>query len=1513
MGYRAGVLQVPSPCRIPQFFSPGCGLDPDQEQVDGLLEPEGQGEDGDLATQMLDSGKAGIFILFEYSFCGFNLQCHPRKKSCLLGSLTESAPSSCKICGGKPVVNGNMLGNLDLEVSRVIDPQLNWRTASKGKPRAVRRARTSFTSIIERKPLEKGRAEREDLIKEPKRSRAMPVSESEKVGVAILGQRFGDAIESVPIKKRRFLFRSPSPPPSTPLVKEEAVSRQSGTGQEPNTRHGSLKNYKSGIAGDIIIADRKVNLNDVEEESGESVDFSGISILAAAACDSSSADDGLSTESLDSKQCQLKRDSSSLQIGSENKLIEGKTFSVSDVLDGEMNTHLVEAGKFSPQGCDAANNKSTSHLMEDSLSSPFIAPSHNVNGSSGGTGSSRDERLHWDLNTVMEAWESPFRPALTDSQPAASNASSEEKVPKQESREEKAMESCSQTLEKNMDKAEVLLERPKSCATVPLPETAEKANISSYIGPSGECPLPEFPPNPMRDSVLADVCASEEEKADPNNLGLHSLTESQTNLHANGGTDGAHLPCMTEQQPTSVVISIETIFKEKASTGSGVDFCESSDECGSVDVRTYETMKADEMVGDPGQDAGRADGGDVVPSFPKDSDIMNNLDQSKMATDEEKTPGDAEQMEAPSEVKSETVDQPTESRSDACRSESFVLAPCGFSNREETLGGCIAENERANLEPRLKDASIILTYEDQDAVQPDHPTYVDSKDSTAPNTVIGPPPMDAPDDMDKGSGGNLGDNPGEIARDGHSDSESYSDVSQHEQVGEIEKVEQVADDESQYEDGEFRESSVHGWETDGCDDGEAEHVDYGSDNRETNNFESVPDYPASNIPSQVDESFDGDSGGRVEAAHPPEEPNLGEQMAEHRNVSSSASTDSDIETSYKRMASVVKKSPSVGHSTRRYVINKWEKSTRDASDAAGLPNEKVMEKKEFVVAGDGARWIRSASFRVKASGWDRLPGGRRSSGDGAAVADSRVDASEGSFSDIPSRGISAEDSARMAGSTFRRELVSQVGRHKMPDMPLRKDRAYFQGTRNPDHSDNMRHGIEQGAELGRSIRRDGSSVRMRCRGKGDRWVESSRRQGPDRQDSSGYFNHSGFTLPGSKDAAAVSIAKVESNGFVVAPDGTVLEASSAGPSVLPPQRSANSSSPSGCHALRCRGSPLAERDELDLGPPREMSIGLGRPSKYRPKIVGKGNRDRYGFIPDDGVGPSLVAQHPPFSRRDRSFSPPARPPPPVQLSRSHTRSQSRSRSHSPHGWASPRRRSGAISNGVRQRRSRSPPDFRVGRARSPHGVRLSFGERTGGFAPSPRVRASPPLRASRWVDERKGPAEQRFPDGDHRRYPGRNQSPPKKLLSRRHTRFNLVDSQDGLKPDEFYRPIEPDRFPAFGGGGGGDRRQAGDGRYEIHPSARRYDIAGDAKRARYEAEEDFRRPGSHAKDGGPNFPEREAPRGFATRGSTAKAEMAHFRYNGRDDKDKMGFKSYSLRECDSGGGGGDKPRRRRHS
>lgn len=1010
----------------------------------------------------------------------------------------QEVSSSCKICGGRPVVNGNMFGSLGLEVSRVIDPQLNWRTASKGKPRAVRRARTSFTSIIERKPLEKGRAEREDLIKEPKRSRAMPVSESEKVffsyfnlemilylcgysfyrnsisyvilylqvGVAILGQRFGDAIESVPIKKRRFLFRSPSPPPSTPLVKEEAVSRQTGTGQEPNTRQASLKNYKSGIAGGRIISDRKLNLNGLEEESGESVDFSGISILAAAACDSSSADDGLSTESLDSKQCQLKRDSSSVQVGSENELIEGQTFNVSNVLDGQMNTHLVEAGKFTFQGGDATNNKSTSHLMEDALGSPLITPTHNDNGGSGGTGSLRDERLHWDLNTVMEAWESPYRPASTDSHPAASNAISEEKAPKQESLEEKVMEGCSQSLEQNMDKAVdfgrlsmckyeidrveksdspcsisnnqdgLVLESQRSCAADPLPETA---NTSSYIGPCGsskdaECSLPGFPPNPVRDPVLADACPSEEEKADPNSP-----------------SDGAHLPHMSEPEPTLVDKSIETISKEKASAGSGVDFCESSDGCNLADVQPCETMKAVEIVGDPDR-AGRAEDGDAVPSAPKDSDVMNNLGPGKMAADEEKTPGEAEQTEAPSKVKSETADQPTGSRSGACRPESFVLAPCGFSSREETLGGSQGENEQANLEPRSQGASIILPYEDQDTVQPDHPIFVESKDSTAPNTAIGPLPIDAaPDgDMDKGSGCNLEGNPGEIAGDDqHSGSESFSDVSQHEQEGEMEEVEQVADDESQYEDGEFRESFVHGWEIDGCDDVEAEHVDYGSDNREMDNFESAPDYPASAIPSQVD-SFDCGSGGRAEAAHPPEEgPNTGEQKAEPRNLASSASTDSDIETSYKRMASVVKKSPSVGHSARRYMINKWEKGARGASDATGPPNGKGLEKKEFAVAGDDSRWVRSESFRMKPSGWDRLPGGRRSSGDGgAAAADSRADASDGNLSGVPpSRGYSAEEPARMAGSAFRRELASQVGRRKLPDLPQRKDRAYFQGAR----------------------------------------------------------------------------------------------------------------------------------------------------------------------------------------------------------------------------------------------------------------------------------------------------------------------------------------------------------------------------------------------------------------------------------------------------------------------------------
>jgi hypothetical protein len=61
--------------------------------------------------------------------------------------------SGCKRCGGKSAavkkgdLSGNMLSssNIGLELPRDIEPCVNWKTAPKGRRRAVRRARTSVS------------------------------------------------------------------------------------------------------------------------------------------------------------------------------------------------------------------------------------------------------------------------------------------------------------------------------------------------------------------------------------------------------------------------------------------------------------------------------------------------------------------------------------------------------------------------------------------------------------------------------------------------------------------------------------------------------------------------------------------------------------------------------------------------------------------------------------------------------------------------------------------------------------------------------------------------------------------------------------------------------------------------------------------------------------------------------------------------------------------------------------------------------------------------------------------------------------------------------------------------------------------------------------------------------------------------------------------------------------------------------------------------------------------------
>ncbi|MQL78575.1 hypothetical protein Taro_010997 [Colocasia esculenta] len=1588
---RAGVLLLRSPCRISQVFLARGGLSSNERLGYCLLEPYGvllgselssSGRWKDLlrfprkADRDVADAVSGVCVYSTMSCPNIYLvmvflsiqnhlcSCTGVSASKLELSKQREISNSCKICGGKPLVDGqgvlpaSMLSNIGLEIPGVIDPHLNWRTACKGKPRAVRRARTSFTSTTRRTLLEKAPEKNESLInKETNKSTEMPVSESEKLGVTILGQRFSDTFESVPIKKRRFLFRSPSPPPCPQSLGDvsghssvsRVTSHQIRTAPDSHVRENPLKinnAHKTGL-DHRSIDDEKSNLRNLEEQLCDAADFSGISILAAAACNSSSVDDAMKIESSYSKQCSSKGDgsfgNSESQSVSENKISAEQAPDVVPTLDDEMDATLVNTFKLSCKEED--NTKMDSSSLEEGSLSSLSTVLNKDNGISQ-AGSLRDGRFHWDLNTVMESWDSPSDGVVVDSQAVPPEPTHRDKVEKQVHVEGRIVEGCPESVEKIVDKA-VDLGRPLLCkdksenwagpdspchvsvadhnngsdqehllgyAPFQVTHIVEQTNALNDQGPSftkdvGDS-LVGSAADTVRNSLSANNYPSEERGIRTNSLAVESAgeTEMRADLHLNERASTENLMCIAESNSAVDKTSNEIVLSEKAFVGSKVDLDKHSDDCVSADVNIGRPVQAEEAVFEhPDEDTGKLEDCSVEPVGKQVSDVPVDADLCKVAPDDDSC-GNIGLIVPSCEEKSGIICQSTEAGNGTCLSESIALISHCLSNHKENSGGCMTEVERVNSEKAtLRGRQNPLT--DQDGGDMVLDQHIHESNDIMPSNVID----GCPSNKDIDYKGNVIDSPVENALDDHFDCDYYSDASQNEQASGMEKIEQQGDDESQYEDGEFRESFVRSWEMDGCDDGEAEHVDYGSDNREVDGFETASDYLTSNIPSHSGNSQISQckNEGPLEDTYGKQDNNSDGVRAESLDFSPSVANISDLGNTNERLGGFTKKGPSVSNSRRKDISKKWENSTKDSTEC-GMLVDKLVEDMDIAAQGDGMReQSRSANLRMKSSGWDRLPGSHKSSGD--TVADPGVDTSGVKCDNVPEK-------LKTVGSTVRRESSSRVGRPKSPDIMHGKDRAFFRGTRNHDHSDDMHHDVKRNIEFSRSVRRDEPSVLARCRGRGDRWMESSSHQGPSRHDSPGYYGRASFAHPSSKNAATVSIAKVESNGFVVAPDGTVLQASGIGHSGHLPRRSTNSS-PNARRTPRRRASPIKREEtlsfndsRLDLGPRRDLSpgrpitVGHGRPSRYGPKIVSEGDVERYhGFTPNDSIGSSMPVHHS-FSRQDRSFSPQTRP---VQVSRSHTRSRSQSRNQSPQGWTSPRR-SNLMNNGLR-RRTRSPPDFRsearVGRVRSPHG-RSGFAENITSFAQSPRNRASPP-HASRWI-ERKDLIEH-FTGNDYRRFSGR--SPPKRLFSRSH-RFNPVDSSGRLKPDEFYRPIHSGRFTEFSVGraprqddGNDDRRHVD--RFEMPPSARQYDILGDVKQLRYETEEGFRLHKDCTKNT-PDFPKQGSPRSF-DRGVAnqlnnspprSKEEMSQFRY-GRDGKHKASYKAF---ECDDDG----TSRRRRH-
>ncbi|KAL1150679.1 hypothetical protein V6Z11_A10G280300 [Gossypium hirsutum] len=164
-----------------------------------------------------------------------------------------------------------MMSTVGLELTSFIDPDWTWKTVSKRNRSATRRSRKLVADSL---TFGKGLADKNARTLED-----VTVSESEKVGVDVLGRRFSEKVENVPIKKRRFMFQSSSPPPpSTPNLHLEASARHVGFQPAPDQDSGSGAVQGQQLRKSDCSAKSFVSSIDVEKVSEEKIQSSASSI-----------------------------------------------------------------------------------------------------------------------------------------------------------------------------------------------------------------------------------------------------------------------------------------------------------------------------------------------------------------------------------------------------------------------------------------------------------------------------------------------------------------------------------------------------------------------------------------------------------------------------------------------------------------------------------------------------------------------------------------------------------------------------------------------------------------------------------------------------------------------------------------------------------------------------------------------------------------------------------------------------------------------------------------------------------------------------------------------------------------------------------------------------------------------------------------------------------------------------------------------------------------------------------
>nr|CAD1844606.1 unnamed protein product [Ananas comosus var. bracteatus] len=312
----------------------------------------------------------------------------------------------------------------------------------------------------------------------------------------------------------------------------------------------------------------------------------------------------------------------------------------------------------------------------------------------------------------------------------------------------------------------------------------------------------------------------------------------------------------------------------------------------------------------------------------------------------------------------------------------------------------------------------------------------------------------------------------------------------------------------------------------------------------------------------------------------------------------------------------VGKTVQTGHLRENYETRKQE---RDLS-----VSESGAENNGVCLEGDGAKEFQ-ASSRMKSSGWDQLPGHSTKHG----LKDVELDhINENEATTLDALGIG--DSFRQTGSSSRRDMSSRKERPRSSDMPQSNEKSHVRASRSDDRNSlSLKAEAEMGAA--RSIGR--GRLPWHTQGRGGDELPPNRSRPTHRRSPGFYGPPPSFATLGSRNAAAAAVAKVESNGFVVAPDGTIVKAAGSGTAGWAPKRSSHSS-------VYRRGSPTERdgeggmprglRSVREMSPDRQFGVGRDRPDRYGPEII-RGRCRR--AIRDEGMEASLSVHRRSLSRQ----------------------------------------------------------------------------------------------------------------------------------------------------------------------------------------------------------------------------------------------------------------------------------------